>query len=212
VLREAKVDPSLVEFRAHRVLLMSDPEGAARTLRGLKDSGVKISVDDFGTGYSSLAYLKRFPIDALKIDYSFVRDITTDPEDAMITLAIIAWLTTSSSGGAEASKRRSTRAASLQRLRRDPGLPFSEPTTPGSAPGCSGKTGASSEASPVCTAAEHHAGPYAPDHAPQGLRSPAFLIETVDLDVELFEGHARIRSRLSSGAIRKGPMLARRCS
>src|SRR5258708_5588823 len=68
---------------------MSDPEGAARTLRGLKDSGVKISVDDFGTGYSSLPYLKRFPIDALKIDHSFIRDITTDPEDAMITLAII---------------------------------------------------------------------------------------------------------------------------
>jgi len=89
VLREAKVDPSLVEFELTESLLMSDPEGAARTLRGLKDSGVKISVDDFGTGYSSLAYLKRFPIDALKIDYSFVRDITTDPEDAMITLAII---------------------------------------------------------------------------------------------------------------------------
>ena len=89
VLREAQVDPALVEFELTESLLMSDPEGAARTLRGLKDSGVKISVDDFGTGYSSLAYLKRFPIDALKIDYSFVRDITTDPEDAMITLAII---------------------------------------------------------------------------------------------------------------------------
>ena len=89
VLREAGVDPGLVEFELTESLLMSDPEGAARTLRGLKDSGVKIAVDDFGTGYSSLAYLKRFPIDALKIDYSFVRDITTDPEDAMITLAII---------------------------------------------------------------------------------------------------------------------------
>jgi EAL domain-containing protein (putative c-di-GMP-specific phosphodiesterase class I) len=89
VLREAGVDPSLVQFELTESLLMSDPVGAARTLRGLKDSGVKISVDDFGTGYSSLAYLKRFPIDALKIDYSFIRDITTDPEDAMITLAII---------------------------------------------------------------------------------------------------------------------------
>jgi diguanylate cyclase (GGDEF)-like protein/PAS domain S-box-containing protein len=88
-LREAQVDPSMVQFELTESLLMSDPEGAARTLRGLKDSGVKISVDDFGTGYSSLAYLKRFPIDALKIDYSFVRDITTDPEDAMITMAII---------------------------------------------------------------------------------------------------------------------------
>jgi len=55
---------------------MSDPEGAARTLRGLKDSGREDLGDDFGTGYSSLAYLKRFPIDALKIDHSFIRDIT----------------------------------------------------------------------------------------------------------------------------------------
>jgi diguanylate cyclase (GGDEF)-like protein len=89
ILREAGLDPSLVQLELTESLLMSDPEGAARTLRGLKDSGVKISVDDFGTGYSSLAYLKRFPIDALKIDHSFIRDITTDPEDAMITLAII---------------------------------------------------------------------------------------------------------------------------
>src|SRR5712691_7828896 len=68
---------------------MKEPEAAARTLRGLKESGVRISVDDFGTGYSSLAYLKRFPIDALKIDRAFVRDVTTNPDDAAITLAII---------------------------------------------------------------------------------------------------------------------------
>lgn len=88
-LRTERVDPGLVQFELTESLLMSDPEGTARTLRGLKDSGLGISVDDFGTGYSSLAYLKRFPIDALKIDSSFVRDITSDPEDAAIALAII---------------------------------------------------------------------------------------------------------------------------
>ena len=68
---------------------MSDPEESISILEQLSAMGVLVSVDDFGTGYSSLAYLKRFPIDALKIDHSFIRDITTDPEDAMITLAII---------------------------------------------------------------------------------------------------------------------------
>jgi EAL domain-containing protein (putative c-di-GMP-specific phosphodiesterase class I) len=89
IIRDTGVDASLVQFELTESLLMSDPASAARTLRGLKASGVSISVDDFGTGYSSLAYLKRFPLDALKIDRSFVRDITTDPEDATITLAII---------------------------------------------------------------------------------------------------------------------------
>src|SRR6267142_2206681 len=89
ILGETKVDPSLVEFEITESLLMNDPEGAARTLHDLKDSGVKLSMDDFGTGYSSLGYLKRFPIDTLKIDRTFVRDISTDADDATLTRAII---------------------------------------------------------------------------------------------------------------------------
>ena len=89
ILRETGTDPALMQFEITESLLMHDPEGVASTLRGLHESGVKISVDDFGTGYSSLAYLKRFPLDALKIDRAFIRDIATDPEDATITLAII---------------------------------------------------------------------------------------------------------------------------
>jgi len=89
VLGDTKVDPSLIEFEITESLLMNDPEGAARTLHDLKDSGVKLSMDDFGTGYSSLGYLKRFPIDTLKIDRTFVRDISTDADDATLTRAII---------------------------------------------------------------------------------------------------------------------------
>src|SRR5882672_9677359 len=89
ILGDTKVDPSLIEFEITESLLMNDPEGAARTLHDLKDSGVKLSMDDFGTGYSSLGYLKRFPIDTLKIDRTFVRDISTDADDATLTRAII---------------------------------------------------------------------------------------------------------------------------
>jgi diguanylate cyclase (GGDEF)-like protein/PAS domain S-box-containing protein len=89
ILRDTKVDPSLIEFEITESLLMNDPEGAARTLHSLKESGVRLSMDDFGTGYSSLGYLKRFPIDTLKIDRTFVRDISTDADDATLTRAII---------------------------------------------------------------------------------------------------------------------------
>jgi diguanylate cyclase (GGDEF)-like protein/PAS domain S-box-containing protein len=88
ILRDTQVDPSLIEFEITESLLMNDPEGAARTLRDLKESGVRLSMDDFGTGYSSLGYLKRFPIDTLKIDRTFVHDISTE-DDATLTRAII---------------------------------------------------------------------------------------------------------------------------
>ncbi|HEY7238238.1 MAG TPA: EAL domain-containing protein [Burkholderiales bacterium] len=89
VLRESAVAPPLLQFELTESLLMADPESAARTLLGLKELGVRLSVDDFGTGYSSLAYLKRFAVNELKIDRVFIRDIVADPDDAAITLAII---------------------------------------------------------------------------------------------------------------------------
>jgi EAL domain-containing protein (putative c-di-GMP-specific phosphodiesterase class I) len=69
---------------------MSHGASAVAVLEKLKSSGVQIAIDDFGTGYSSLAYLKRFPIDTLKVDRSFIRDIPADSGDKMITRAIIA--------------------------------------------------------------------------------------------------------------------------
>jgi EAL domain-containing protein (putative c-di-GMP-specific phosphodiesterase class I) len=70
-------------------MLIEDTEASSVMLAQLKEIGLKLSIDDFGTGYSSLSYLKRFPLDALKIDRSFVRDITTDKNDAAIVSATI---------------------------------------------------------------------------------------------------------------------------
>ncbi len=69
---------------------MQDGERTLATLQRLAGAGFSLAVDDFGTGYSSLAYLKRLPIDTVKIDQSFVRDLTIDPDDAAIVTAIVA--------------------------------------------------------------------------------------------------------------------------
>jgi diguanylate cyclase (GGDEF)-like protein len=88
-LKETGLEAKFLELEITESTIMKDVESAAKTLRELKSLGVRLSVDDFGTGHSSLNYLKRFSTDVLKIDQSFVRDITTDPDDALITSAII---------------------------------------------------------------------------------------------------------------------------
>ncbi len=89
IFGETGVGSNLLQFEITESMLMNDPDAAVRTLLGLRKAGVTLSVDDFGTGYSSLAYLKRFPLDELKIDRAFISDIVTEPDDAAITLAII---------------------------------------------------------------------------------------------------------------------------
>ena len=89
ILDETGLDPACLELELTESLVMQDVEKTIATLSRLKAMGIKLSVDDFGTGYSSLSYLKRFPIDTLKIDQTFVRDITTDPDDAAIAKSII---------------------------------------------------------------------------------------------------------------------------
>jgi len=88
-LEESGIAPALLELELTESILISDTERVLATVRRLKDLGVKLSIDDFGTGYSSLSYLKRFNVDRLKIDQSFVRDLATDREDAAIVHAII---------------------------------------------------------------------------------------------------------------------------
>src|SRR3954468_18104380 len=90
-LEETRLDPSQLEMELTESMVMHNVETAIATLQGLKSLGVLLSVDDFGTGYSSLSYLKDLPIDALKIDRSFVRDIRSgsEAEDGVLAQAII---------------------------------------------------------------------------------------------------------------------------
>ena len=83
------LDSQWLELELTESILIQDAEATLDTVRRLKALGVKLSVDDFGTGYSSLTYLKRFAVDKLKIDQSFIRDLVTDPDDAAIVRAII---------------------------------------------------------------------------------------------------------------------------
>ncbi|MDH5435410.1 MAG: EAL domain-containing protein [Gammaproteobacteria bacterium] len=89
ILDEERLGAHFLELEITENLLVDNIAETSRMLNELHKMGVYISIDDFGTGYSSMNYLKRLPVDALKIDYSFVRDITLDPEDATIASAIV---------------------------------------------------------------------------------------------------------------------------
>jgi diguanylate cyclase len=89
ILQETGLDPQYLEFELTETALMQDHNSTSGVLGSLKDIGVQLTLDDFGTGYSSLSYLKRFPIDALKIDKSFVSGLCTNTGDANIVSAVI---------------------------------------------------------------------------------------------------------------------------
>ena len=89
ILKDTRLEPRYLELELTESVLMQHAESSASVLQALKTMGVQLAVDDFGTGYSSLSYLRRFPIDTLKVDRSFVRQITADADDAIIASAVI---------------------------------------------------------------------------------------------------------------------------
>jgi EAL domain-containing protein (putative c-di-GMP-specific phosphodiesterase class I) len=89
IIKEAGVEPQLLSVEITESAFMQDLEFTSSVLKKLKNLGVSISIDDFGTGYSSLSYLTRFPVDNLKIDISFIRDLAADADSASIVTAII---------------------------------------------------------------------------------------------------------------------------
>ncbi|GGJ14143.1 sensor domain-containing phosphodiesterase [Pseudomonas avellanae] len=90
ILKEEQLDPSLLELELTEGLLLEATEDTRQQLDSLKKLGLSLAMDDFGTGYSSFSYLKKFPIDVIKIDRSFIRDIPDDEDDMEITSAVIA--------------------------------------------------------------------------------------------------------------------------
>ena len=89
-LQGAGLDPACLTLEITESVMLADAEGLSETLEALKAIGVRLVLDDFGTGYSSLAYLTRLPLDALKVDRSFIDGLGTEPRDTAITEAIVA--------------------------------------------------------------------------------------------------------------------------
>ena len=136
VLKASGCQGKFVELEITESMVMHDPVGAVALIGQLKDLGVRIAIDDFGTGYSSLAYLRRFPIDSLKVDQSFIADVPNDPGNVAITQAIIAMARTLHltviAEGVETAEQfhflRSRGCDEVQGFYFSPPVPFSEAT------------------------------------------------------------------------------------
>ncbi len=126
VLEETGLNPRCLGLEITEGVVMDDAESTIETLRHLKDLGVRLAVDDFGKGYSSLGYVKRFPVDCLKIDRSFVCGICEHPEDLAIVQAVITLGRAPGHGSCRGGRGDSgtARPAGRPRLRPGPGLPL----------------------------------------------------------------------------------------
>ncbi len=125
ILSSTGLDPRCLELEMTERLLIQNAEENIAVLRKLGQEGVRIAVDDFGTGYSSLSYLRQLPVDTLKIDRSFVRDVERDPEDMAIIQAIVAMAHSARAAGHRGRRgdTRAARRACPAGLRRVSGLP-----------------------------------------------------------------------------------------
>jgi EAL domain-containing protein (putative c-di-GMP-specific phosphodiesterase class I) len=131
-LADTGLPPGLLELEITESMVMQDIDRVSRRLREIQELGVRLAIDDFGTGYSSLAQLKRFPINTLKIDRSFIRDVSHNAQDRAITEAIIAvgrslGVTVVAEGVETASQQEYLRGQACDEMQ---GFYFSKPCTP----------------------------------------------------------------------------------